>query len=147
MKETALEEIEQTFPARGLKINGNEYAPKKTLTREDVCPICGERFIFYPGQHQYKRMRNHRRYYFDRWSCVVKFDKANADPYAKRVAECRARVDLLESLETLPRSEWPPRERNSKLALYTMRERAETKLATAIDRYIKSEERLEKMKW
>ena len=141
----AIAEIGCTFPARGICITNQGYCHNgvnmNSLFPEAICAWCGEKFVYYRAIHKYKRIRNKRRYYFCRYSCMVSFDKARPDLAKKRIEDCRKRLEYLESLRDIPREEWSDaRIRDNGIPLSSMIAHAETRYNTAIAKWMTADE-------
>ena len=139
-----LTEICATFPARGIAISNQTPASHSGnmngIWPETKCAWCGEKFTFCRSLHRYKRHRGKKLYLFDKWTCMKAFDKARPDLQEKRVEDCRKRLDYLLSLDGIPREEWSdPKIRDNGIALSSMIANAETRLNTAIAKFIKLE--------
>ena len=130
-------EIAGTFPARGLAINGS--GPQRDADiglREAICPQCGNKFSYTPGEHRYVRHKRHMDFKLCSYHCVRAWDKEKGDPLEKRIRDLEARIAFLkEQADLKPEERTDPRIKGQDIS--RLIERAESRLTTAYGKLAK----------
>lgn len=131
-------EIDRTFPGRDLNVRGQ---PKNVTMHhmmfEGKCAYCGERFVYYPCTHIYKRRYKKRIRYFCKPSCLRAWDEDHKTNLDKVIDDLRQRITYLEL-----QGQMPPSPRDVHGDIYHMIEQAEARLNTALNRRATKEEGL-----
>lgn len=123
-------EIADTFPARDLSVKG-EYKGVNMhhMMFEGECAYCGEKFIYYPCSHVYKRKVKKRVQYFCKPSCMRAWDEDHKSNLDKLIDDLKARIVYLEL-----QGKMPPMQRDVHGDIYRLIEQAEARLNTALNR-------------